>query len=77
MSKNLAKKCIVPQCFNYKHQGQFVGDLCLPCHHTLMDPSSSRHSQLYRNIIAFADSEYQIPELGRLLAKILSKGLQK
>jgi hypothetical protein len=27
-----AKKCLVKGCENYSHQGQFVGDLCAPCH---------------------------------------------
>lgn len=28
-------KCIVKGCVNYKYQGRFINDLCLPCYEML------------------------------------------
>ena len=42
------KKCIVMDCENHTDEGEFVGDLCSPCHRFV---ASGRgiHSQAYRN----------------------------
>lgn len=29
-------KCIVKRCVNHKNQGKFIGDICVPCHETLI-----------------------------------------
>ena len=31
----MSDKCIVHGCLNRKHQGNFTGDLCMPCHNML------------------------------------------
>jgi len=71
------KRCIVPGCLNYNHAQSFVGDLCGPCHSFLMNPSSSKYSQLYRNFVAFANAEYGLKELGIHLKKIIAVAGEK
>jgi hypothetical protein len=41
-------KCIVKNCINQTHEGQFVGDLCAPCH-KFVTTTDEIHSQAYRN----------------------------
>lgn len=36
MSEKLSKKCIVMGCENHSHEGRFIGDLCAPCHASLV-----------------------------------------
>jgi hypothetical protein len=41
-------KCIVKYCMNQKHEGQFVGELCSPCHE-FVTTGNGVYSQAYRN----------------------------
>lgn len=41
-------KCIVKDCVNQAHEGQFIGDLCNPCHE-FVTTGSGIYSQVYRN----------------------------
>jgi hypothetical protein len=41
-------KCIVKDCINQTHEGQFVGELCAPCH-KFVTTGKEVHSQAYRN----------------------------
>jgi len=41
-------KCIVKDCINQTHEGQFVGELCAPCH-KFVTTGNEVHSQAYRN----------------------------
>lgn len=41
-------KCIVKDCKNHEHEGQFIGSLCSPCH-TYITKGDGTHSQAYRN----------------------------
>jgi hypothetical protein len=41
-------KCIVKDCINQTHEGQFVGELCAPCH-KFVTTGNGVHSQAYRN----------------------------
>ena len=42
------KKCIVMGCENHDDEGEFVGDLCSPCH-KFVTSGRGVHSQAYRN----------------------------
>ena len=42
------KKCIVMNCENHSNEGEFVGDLCFPCHE-FVSSGCGIHSQAYRN----------------------------
>ncbi len=42
------QKCIVKDCENHKHEGDFVGDLCKPCHQ-FITTGDGIYSQAYRN----------------------------
>ena len=46
MREKLSVKCIVKNCPNHTHEGQFVGDLCLPCYNALV---SGRIPRLIHN----------------------------
>jgi hypothetical protein len=48
-------KCLVAGCENRKHQGAFVGELCVPCH-TFLTTGSGAFSQLYRNGVALHEA---------------------
>jgi hypothetical protein len=41
-------KCIVKDCENHKHEGGFVGNLCIPCHE-FITTGEGVYSQAYRN----------------------------
>lgn len=41
-------KCIVKGCKNHTHEGQFIGDLCKPCHE-FITTGNGHHSQAYKN----------------------------
>jgi len=43
-----SKKCIVMDCTNCSDEGEFVGDLCYPCHN-FVTSGKGVHSQAYRN----------------------------
>jgi hypothetical protein len=45
-----ARSCVIPGCDNRTDQGDFVGDLCAPCHSYIAD-NEGTHSQAYRNEI--------------------------
>lgn len=45
------KKCIVLNCANHSEEGEFVGDLCAPCHQFVAE-GKGRYSQAYRNALA-------------------------
>jgi hypothetical protein len=66
------KKCIVPKCRNHTDEGSFIGDLCMPCHNFLMDPATSKYSQLYMNFVEFAERKYRLRELGAILKNIFT-----
>ena len=42
------KKCIVMDCVNHTDEGEFIGDLCAPCHR-FVTSGAGVHSQAYRN----------------------------
>lgn len=44
-------KCIVKNCENHSHQGDFVGELCSPCYEWLAERNLSKkqNSQAWRN----------------------------
>jgi hypothetical protein len=42
------KKCLVMNCENHSDEGEFVGDLCFPCHE-FVSSGRGTHSQAYRN----------------------------
>ena len=44
-------KCIVKDCENHVHQGNFVGAICAPCNQFLTT-GEGKYSQLYRNTVA-------------------------
>jgi hypothetical protein len=44
-------KCIVKDCENHVHQGNFVGAICSPCNQFLTT-GEGKYSQLYRNTVA-------------------------
>lgn len=46
--KDGARKCCVHNCTNTTDQGQFVGDVCVPCH-KFITLGTGTHSQAYRN----------------------------
>jgi hypothetical protein len=46
--KGGSMKCIVKDCINQTHEGQFVGELCAPCH-KFVTTGNEVHSQAYRN----------------------------
>ena len=46
--KAFRKKCIVMNCVNHADEGEFVGDLCSPCH-KFVTSGRGVHSQAYRN----------------------------
>jgi hypothetical protein len=41
-------KCIVKDCINQTHEGQFIGGLCSPCH-KFVTTGNGVYSQAYRN----------------------------
>jgi hypothetical protein len=41
-------KCIVEDCENHRHEGGFVGNLCIPCHE-FITTGEGVYSQAYRN----------------------------
>lgn len=41
-------KCIVKDCQNQGHQGEFIGILCSPCH-KYITKGEGKYSQAYRN----------------------------
>jgi len=43
-----ARRCMIPGCLNHTDEGDFVGDLCAPCHSYLV-LNKGVHSQAYRN----------------------------
>jgi hypothetical protein len=43
-----ARRCLIPGCANHTDEGDFVGDLCGPCHSYLVK-NKGVHSQAYRN----------------------------
>jgi hypothetical protein len=45
-----ARSCVIPGCDNRTDQGDFVGDLCSPCH-SYITRNEGTHSQAYRNEI--------------------------
>ncbi len=47
-AKGGSMKCIVKDCINQTHEGQFVGELCAPCH-KFVTTGNDVHSQDYRN----------------------------
>lgn len=51
-----AKRCIVFGCLNYEGEGEFVGDLCYPCHRMLvsgiLNPSSAFFVERINNLEA-------------------------
>jgi len=49
-------KCIVKNCKNHTHQGQFVGDMCLPCYQ-FITTGQGRYSQVYRNAAVLESEE--------------------
>jgi hypothetical protein len=55
-------KCIVKGCQNHKHQGQFVGDLCAPCHRMLCEgqclPSTAWFAERARHLVGAAMADY-------------------
>lgn len=46
-----ARRCLIPGCLNHTDEGNFVGDLCSPCHAYVV-LNSGTHSQAYRNELA-------------------------
>lgn len=42
MREKLSVKCIVKNCLNHTHEGQFVGDLCMPCWSALTNGRSPK-----------------------------------
>ena len=48
MKATVRKKCIVMNCANHSDEGEFVGDLCSPCHE-FVTSGRGVHSQAYRN----------------------------
>jgi hypothetical protein len=48
MKAAVRKKCIVMNCSNHTDEGEFVGDLCSPCH-KFVTSGRGVHSQAYRN----------------------------
>lgn len=44
------KRCIVLECTNHTDEGDFVGELCSPCH-GFITKGTGTHSQAYRNAI--------------------------
>lgn len=52
----LKKKCIVKDCRNHTDEGEFVGDLCFPCHEFIVN-NKGAHSQAYRNSVRSVDVE--------------------
>lgn len=52
----LEMKCIVKNCKNHTHQGQFVGDMCLPCYQ-FITTGQGRYSQVYRNAAVLESEE--------------------
>ena len=55
------RKCIVKDCKNHEHQGDFVGNLCAPCHHFISEGSGTC-SQAYRNALntALAPADVEV-----------------
>jgi hypothetical protein len=49
-----AKRCVVPGCVNHTDEGDFVGELCAPCHSYIVH-NEGTHSQAYRNEVAKAN----------------------
>jgi hypothetical protein len=56
MAKRPFKKCIVRGCNNQKNQGNFVGDLCVPCFEFIAE-GVGIYSQAYRNAIKTCSHE--------------------
>lgn len=56
------EKCIVKGCKNHKHEGQFVGDVCSPCHTMLTEgrymPSSAWFAQANHQLVLLAMEDY-------------------
>jgi len=49
-------KCIVKDCQNQGNKGEFIGELCVPCHEFITQ-GKGVHSQIYRNFIKIAKRE--------------------
>lgn len=43
-------KCIVKDCTNHTHEGEFIGDLCSPCHEFITE-GKGVFSQAFRNAL--------------------------
>jgi hypothetical protein len=50
-ARGAGMKCIVKDCENHVHQGNFVGAICAPCNQFLTT-GEGKYSQLYRNTVA-------------------------
>jgi hypothetical protein len=70
----MSNKCIVFKCTNYKHQGNFVGDICAPCYETIttgkLIPSNNFISELggsrdvfMKMSLDFADMNFEMNTL--------------
>jgi len=55
------QRCIVLNCGNHRHEGKFVGDLCVPCY-TFISTGDGVYSQAYRNVqrewVSLTDEEF-------------------
>lgn len=52
----MSAKCIVKNCLNHTHEGQFVGDLCMPCYSALINGRAPKIAHDTRELRTFMQS---------------------
>ena len=55
-------RCIVKDCKNHEHEGQFIGSLCFPCY-TYITTGRGEYSQAFRNAQRKALTMEQLTDL--------------
>lgn len=53
----MSDKCIVFGCTNKKHQGTFVGDICLPCYEIITTGNLEQPSNNFIHALAQENKE--------------------